>query len=139
MKIQPVNNISFGIRIKIDKASLNKAVQNFYNNAPDGAKASLGSSTLMGSSSTAVGVPATNTVATGSDIIGTAFILKPMDIDSYGIVPSVLAKMTPYATPETVESSAFHPETAGAIFSTMGSELHKHARIKINNTKKIPS
>lgn len=139
MNIQPVNNISFGARIKIDKVSLGKAVLDMYNNAPVGAKASSGFSTLIGSSSTVVGVPVTNTVASGSDVIGTAFILKPLGVDSYGIVPSVLAKITPYATPKTIESSVLHPETAGSIFSTIGSELHSHAKIKINSTKNIPS
>lgn len=141
MNIQPVNNVSFGIRLKVDKVvRLQKAAQEFLNIAPDGLKASIGTTSSTCSTSTAVGVPLTNTVGTGFDVLGTAFILKPMNVDSYGIVPSTLAKMAPYATPETVESSALHPETAGAIFSTTGWQLHRFARFKNSTTvKNIPS
>lgn len=140
MQVEKVYNQNFTALIKINKpeelvAKLNKS----YNQQPNSIKASLGTSSIGLGTGISTGVPITNTAATGSDVIGSAFCAKAIGIDSFGIAPSVIAKITPYATPQTIASSVAHPETAGGIFSTIGGWFHRHAKISINSQKKIPS
>ena len=82
---------------------------------------------------------ASNTAATTSDIIGSAYMSKAVGVDSFGIVPSAAAKSAPYMTPETVVSSQAHPETAGTIFSGLGAWIHSHFRLIDARPSKIPS
>lgn len=105
-----------------------------------GLSAAAGSTGLGSSSSSAIsGSSVINTAATTSDVVASAFFAKASGVDSYGIVPSTMAKISPYATPATMASSAQHPETAGSVFSGLGAWLHSHFKFTDNRTKKIPS
>ncbi len=140
MIVQSINNVSFGALIKIkDPETAMKQAAASFNQMPVELRASAGSgvSTLSGSIST--GVPLTNSAATGSDVVGSAFILKHSGVDSFGIVPSAMNKSASVLTPETIVASGEHPAIAGSIFSTIGGWLHSHARLFETQKKKIPS
>ena len=91
--------------------------------------------------STIAGVSAGKTTAAGSGAIGTAFSAKAFGTDMSGIVPSVIAKITPSAAPETVATSIEHPEIAGSIFSTVGEWFNRHFRFNFDNKqiRKFPN
>ena len=139
MMIQNINGVSFGALIKIkDPETYMKQAAASFNQLPVELKASSGSgmTTLSGSIST--GVPLSNTAATGSDVVGSAFMLKHSGVDSFGIVPSAMDKSASVLTPETIVASGEHPSTAGSIFSTIGGWVHSHAKL-FETQKKIPS
>lgn len=110
---------------------------------PPNSKAVAGSSISSGASSLSTGIctcgSALNTLATTSDVIAVAHSAKAVGVDLFGIVPSVAAKISPYATPETMASSAQNPATVGLIFLSLGGWLHSHFRIIDKSPKKIPS
>lgn len=144
MQIKRIDNTSFNalIRIKSPEELLAQA-NKFIEQIPPDTRALSGASSLTGvpslSTGSAISGSAINTAATTSDVIATAYFAKSVGVDSFGIVPSVMAKSSPYATPATIASSAQHPESAGTIFSGLGAWLHSHFKITYNKAKKIPS
>lgn len=144
MRIQRVDNTQFGalIRIKSPEELLAQANQ-MIANMPPNQRGLAAAATSSGSSSLGTGVitggTVTNAAATTSDVVGSAYMLKALGYDSFGIVPSAMAKSAPYSTPETIASTQMHPETAGSIFSTIGGLIHRHFKLVDNRPKKIPS
>ena len=122
MNIQS-SNINFGTRVKM------RQVKEISKLTPG---ASLGSTILGSSSAGTVGSSMSQTVGSGSNVIGTAFSSKASAINSSGIVPSVIEAVTPHATPATVASSQNHPSFIGSLFSTIGDLFHGFGRININ-------
>ena len=144
VKANKVSNLNFTslIRIKSPEEFLfqaNKVIAQM----PPKSKALSGTGISSGASSLSSGVSASgsvlNTMATTSDVIAIAHSAKAVGVDSFGIVPCVAAKLTPYATPETMVSSARHPESVGTVFSGLGAWLHSHFRFIDKRQRKIPS
>lgn len=144
MKIQKVDNTNFNalIRIKSPEQLLAEANHMIKNMPPEYRGLSAGASSI-GMSSSGSGLVTTvsgsNSLATGFDIVGTAYCAKAVGVDSFGIVPSAAAKSASVLTPQTLVSSAENPTIAGSIFSGMGALIHRHFKIFRNSTKKIPS
>jgi len=144
MRIQRVDNTQFCalIRIKSPEELFAQANQMIGHMNPEyrGLSAAASSS---GMSTAGTGLltcgSVSNTAATTSDVIGSAYVLKASGVDSFGIVPSSMAKSAPYLTPATAESTAQNPSTAGSMFSSLGSWIHSHFRLIDNKPSKIPS
>lgn len=136
MEIQPV---SFGARIKMnDIKDITKNIAVASEKAQLNAGfATSGSSGLGSSTVGTLGTTATNSIASGSDILGTAFSAHASGIDSFGIAPSVVEAITPHVTPATIASSNNHPSTIGSLFSTIGGYLS--SLTKVNIKAKDPS
>ena len=144
MRIQAIDNTQFGalIRIKSPEELFAQANQMMKHMTPNQRGVSaLSSSTGISSSGMGIitGGSASNTAATTSDVIGSAYLLKATGIDSFGIVPSAAAKSSPYLTPASAESTAQNPATAGSLFTTIGGYIHRHFKIVSNKPSKIPS
>jgi len=136
MKVQSVNNVSFGARIKIGKEL--KGCMAEFSQRPE---LSTGSSVLGGIGSLFAGASSTQTVATASDVAASAFLSKGIGVNSSGIAPSVMAKLSPIMTPASVASANENPSIIGSIASSIGAFMHRlGGEIRINSTqKKIPS
>lgn len=99
MRIHRVDNTSFGalIRIKSPEQLLAEANQMIKNMPPEYRGLSAGASSV-GISSSGSGLVTTgsgsNSLATGFDIVGTAYSAKAVGVDSFGIVPSVSRKIS---------------------------------------------
>ena len=142
MKVNNINNTGFGARIQIAKLQKYTYLANeLQRTAPPASQASTGANYLSSCVSTIAGVSAGKTTAAGSGAIGTAFSAKAFGTDMSGIVPSVIAKITPSAAPETVATSIEHPEIAGSIFSTVGEWFNRHFRFNFDNKqiRKFPN
>ena len=134
MKVNNIDNTGFGARIQIEKLQRYSYIANeLQRTAPPASQASTGANYLSSCVSTIAGVSAGKTTAAGSGAIGTAFSAKASGIDMSGIVPSVIAKITPSAAPETAATSIEHPEVAGSIFSTIGEWLNRYFRLDLGN------
>ncbi len=145
MRIQIIENVQFGalVRLKNPEEVMAQANQMLTHMDPKyrpySAAASSTSSGLLGAGVSTSGSGVCSS-ATGFDVLGTAFSADAVGIDSFGIVPSAMAKITPYVTPASAESSAQHPAILGTMFSGLGAWLHKHFRvIDARTSKKIPS
>lgn len=144
MRVQKIDNTNFGalIRIKSPEQLLVEANQMLKNMPPEYRGLSAGASSV-GMSSSGSGLVTTgsgsNSLATGFDVVGTAYCAKAAGIDSFGIVPSAAAKSASVLTPKTLASSAENPSVAGSIFSGLGAFIHRHIKLFGNNPKKIPS
>ena len=141
MRINVIDNTNFGVRIKIDKTpqELQSALNKVSKQLPEASLTSYASSCTGIPLSITTGVPITNSAGTVFDVLGSAFISKGAGIDSFGIVPSAIAKTAPHTTFEAVESSQANPSLIGSLFSTIGGFLHKMGRIKIQTKQKVPS
>lgn len=140
VKVNRVSSTSFTSLIKIKSPEefllqANKMVEQM----PPNSKALSGTGISSLSTGISASGSALNTMATTSDVIAVAHSAKAVGVDSFGIVPSVAAKLTPYATPETMVSSAQHPESIGSMFSGLGAWLHSHFRFIDKRQRKIPS
>ena len=144
MRIQRIDNTQFGALIKIkDPIELFAQANQMIAHMPPNQRGLSAAASSSGMSSSGTGIitagSATNTAATTSDVIGSAYLLKAIGVDSFGIVPSAAAKTAPYLTPATAESTAQNPATAGSIFSGTGIFIHKHFKLIDNRPSKIPS
>ncbi len=134
MKVQSVNNVSFGARIKLNR-QLKGCLDEL--SRPE---LSTGSSVLGGIGSMSSAASGTQTLATASDVVASGFIAKGIGSNSSGIVPSVMAKISPIMTPASVASANQNPSIVGSIASSLGAFIHRlGGEIRINNNKKIPS
>ena len=134
MKVQSVNNVSFEARIR-----LNKELQGCLAELSR-PEISTGSSLLGGLGSMSSAAAGTQTLATASDVVASGFLAKGIGINSSGIVPSVMAKISPIMTPASVASANQNPSIMGSIASSLGAFVHRlGGEVRINNTKKIPS
>lgn len=145
MRITKIDNTQqFGALIRVRSveelyAEANQMIRHIspeYRGISAGASSSAASSMGTGLLTSGSGV---NTSATTSDVLATAFWAQASGVDSFGIVPSAIAKSAPYLTPQTVASTQANPSTAGSIFSTIGGWLHSHFRIIDARQKKLPS
>lgn len=142
MRINKLDSYSFGARIQIEKLQKYTLIANeLQKTAPLPSQLSTGSNYLSSCVSTIAGVSAGKSSAATSGAIGTAFSADAVGVNMSGIVPSVLAKVTPSAPVEVVATSVEHPEAAGGLFSTVGAWLNRHFTISANHTqiRKFPS
>lgn len=118
MKIQ--SNPTFTAKIKINDINISKHTNDSAILTPYLSSGSSGvGSTMAGT----LGTTASKIAGSASDIIGSAFSAKASGVDSFGIVPSVLDAVAPYATPKTIVSANNHPSVMGSIFSTIGNTI----------------
>ena len=134
MKVQSVNNVSFGARVKLNQelkgclAELSRP------------EVSTGSSVLGGIGSMSSAAAGTQTLATTSDVVASGFLAKGIGSNSSGIVPSVMAKLSPIMTPASVASANQNPSIMGSIASSLGAFIHRlGGEVRIHGNKKIPS
>ena len=133
MRMQPVNNCSFGARIKINKCQ--KMLKEVFDS-----KAMSGSSMYKVSTPEATGVTASNVSGPIFETVGSAFSAQQVGIDSFGIAPAVMEELVPQITADTAVSLQNSPSILGTTYSTLGSGLQKMGRTNIKNTNQnIPS
>lgn len=136
MTIQPINNVSFGTRVRINRGELADIAELASMTTPVISGGVASSAGLTGSSAVA---SASNIVGLGSEVVGSAFSAKASGLGSSGIVPAVMESATPYVTPATIATSNNHPSIMGSLLSTVGNMIQSLSKPKINNTVKRPN
>ena len=127
MHITPVG-VSFGKLIKIDKTGISISM--------DDAKKPQEVATVNTIYS---GAKASTLSASATNIIGTAFVSQASGMNSSGIVPAVIASITPYAAPVTLALSNENPSITGLTLSTIAQSCHFNNISKNeNNEPNIP-
>lgn len=132
MNIQPINNVSFCARIKLNKCS--RMLREFSD-----IKAVSESSKLKASSPQATVATTSNVSGPIFETVGSAFSAQQVGLDSFGIAPAVMEELTPEITANTALVLEKAPSILGTSYSSLGAMMQKMGKVDVKSAQNIPS